>query len=197
VLALATRAGLGAASPLSDAPPVLTIALGLALVELSGYGYHRLAHRVPFLFRLHAVHHSAETMDWLASFRQHPLEIVLMTLAQNLPLVVLGVPLTDHALVILLLRVNTVFVHSNLRVPEALALLVATPSFHHRHHDRDREAKNFASVFPFLDRLFGTHDDAPAEAFGLEGTSSPSLVALLFGLGATGSRVSRRPRPRR
>ena len=56
---------------------VADIAVGLLLFELGGYAYHRLAHAVPALWRLHEIHHSSETMDWLASFRQHPLEIVL------------------------------------------------------------------------------------------------------------------------
>ena len=91
--------------------------VGLALFELAGYGYHRLAHRVPALWRLHEIHHSSETMDWLASFRQHPLEILLMTLAQNAPLVLLGIPLGAHATVLVLLKLATVFVHANIRVP--------------------------------------------------------------------------------
>ncbi|MCA9685723.1 MAG: sterol desaturase family protein, partial [Myxococcales bacterium] len=76
----------------SSLPTALAVPLGLLIFELVGYAYHRAAHAVPLLWRLHAVHHSAPQMDWLASFRQHPLEIVLMTLIQNLPLVLLGIP---------------------------------------------------------------------------------------------------------
>jgi len=177
----ASAIGLGAASPLSDLPPLLRVGLGLLIFELCGYGYHRLAHRVPWLWRLHRVHHSAPTIDWLASFRQHPLEIALMTAAQNLPLVVLGMPLGEHALVVLLLAVNTVFVHSNLRVPRVVERFVATPRFHHRHHDADRETANYASLFPWLDRLFGTHDASDATRVGLPEGSAAGFVALLLG----------------
>lgn len=176
----ATGLGLGAASPLAAAPPALRLALGLLVFELAGYAYHRLAHRVPFLWRLHRVHHSAPTMDWLASFRQHPLEIVLMTLAQNLPLVVLGMSIGEHAAVVLLLALNTVFVHGNLRVPRALERLIATPRFHHRHHDADAAPANFATLFPWLDRLFGTHDAADAGRIGLADGDDPGFVALLL-----------------
>jgi sterol desaturase/sphingolipid hydroxylase (fatty acid hydroxylase superfamily) len=145
----------------------LEVMLGLVIFELMGYGYHRLAHRAPFLSRLHDVHHSAETLDWLASFRQHPLEIALVTLVQNVPLVLLGLPLGSHALVLLLLRLHTVFVHSNVHVPEGpWTHLVATPRFHHRHHDRDRPDANFATLCPLLDHLFGTHDAARAGRLG-------------------------------
>lgn len=116
----ALLAALGALSarPLAHAGPFAQITLGLVVFEAMGYLYHRLAHAVPFLSRLHDVHHASTEMDWLASFRQHPLEIALLTLAQNAPLVLLGVPLGAHAAVVLLLRAHTVFVHSNLRVPE-------------------------------------------------------------------------------
>ena len=145
----------------------LEVMLGLVVFELMGYGYHRLAHRAPFLSRLHDVHHGAETLDWLASFRQHPLEIALVTLVQNVPLVLLGLPLGSHALVLLVLRLHTVFVHSNVRVPEGpWTHLVATPRFHHRHHDRDLPAANFATSCPLLDHLFGTHDAARAGRLG-------------------------------
>ncbi|MCA9712551.1 MAG: sterol desaturase family protein, partial [Myxococcales bacterium] len=127
----------------------LEIASGLLVFEIMGYAYHRAAHRVPVLWRLHAVHHSAEQLDWLASFRQHPLEIVLMTLVQNAPLVLLGIPLGAHVMVLLVIRLGTVFVHADLRVPEGWwTRVVATPGFHHRHHQRDGAVRNYASLFP-------------------------------------------------
>jgi sterol desaturase/sphingolipid hydroxylase (fatty acid hydroxylase superfamily) len=162
----------------------LEVGVGLVVFELMGYAYHRLAHAVPWLWRLHAVHHSSERMDWLASFRQHPLEIMLVTLCQNAPLVLLGLPLGSHALVLLLLRLNTVFVHADLELPRGPVMRVvsevfATPAFHHRHHQRDGIAKNFAAVFPWLDRLFGTHDAAPAGPVGLPTPMPRSFVGLL------------------
>jgi sterol desaturase/sphingolipid hydroxylase (fatty acid hydroxylase superfamily) len=159
------------------------IAVGLLLFELGGYAYHRLSHSVPALWRLHEVHHSSETMDWLASFRQHPLEILLLTLAQNAPLVLLGVPLGAHATVLVILKLATVYVHSNLRVPLGpLRFVVATPRFHHRHHQRDGAVANFASLFPFLDVVFGSYDgaDAAAGRFGVARPLPDSFVGLLL-----------------
>ncbi|MCA9698776.1 MAG: sterol desaturase family protein, partial [Myxococcales bacterium] len=169
----------------SSLPTALAVPLGLLIFELVGYAYHRAAHAVPLLWRLHAVHHSAPQMDWLASFRQHPLEIVLMTLIQNLPLVLLGIPLGEHALIVLLLAINTVFVHANLRVGRPggiLCKLVATPAFHHRHHDAEGPARNFASLLPVLDRLFGTHSEERARSFGLAGGvgARRGFVALML-----------------
>jgi sterol desaturase/sphingolipid hydroxylase (fatty acid hydroxylase superfamily) len=141
---------------------------GLLIFELFGYAYHRLAHRVPWLWRLHEVHHSSEAMDWLASFRQHPLEILLLTLAQNAPLVLLGMPLSTHVLLLVALRLNTVFVHANVRVPDGpWRYLIATPRFHHRHHERLGATRNFATLLPCIDLAFGTFSAAHSHDFGL------------------------------
>ena len=148
---------------------LLDVAGGLLLFEIAGYAYHRLAHRSRWLCRLHRVHHASPVLDWLASFRQHPLEIWLLTLAQNAPLVLLGIPLGAHATVVALLKIASVFVHANLRVPEGpWCLAVATPRFHHRHHQRGGAVRNYASLFPFIDRLFGTHSTETATALGLD-----------------------------
>ncbi len=143
-----------------------SLALGLMVTELGGYAYHLAAHRVEALWRMHRVHHSSERVDWLATFRQHPVEIVLMTVAQNLPLVLLGVPLLTHAFIVALIRTHTVFVHSTVRwdgfgprsnlVLEQLGKVIALPSFHHRHHDEGAPTANYASLFPWVDSLLRT-----------------------------------------
>jgi sterol desaturase/sphingolipid hydroxylase (fatty acid hydroxylase superfamily) len=160
---------------------VADVLVGLLLFELGGYAYHRLAHAVPALWRLHEIHHSSETMDWLASFRQHPIEILLVTLAQNVPLVLLGVPLAAHATLLVALKLATVFVHSNVRVPlRPLRFLVATPRFHHRHHQRGGPIANFASFLPLIDLLCGSYSDAASHRFGVDRRLPDSFLGLLL-----------------
>ena len=163
---------------------LLMLSLGVFLFELMGYLYHRVAHTNPLLWRLHRVHHSAQEMDWLASFRQHPLEIVLMTVVQNAPLVLLGLPLGEHVLVLLAIKVNTVFVHSNLQIPPGpWSSLFAMPHFHHTHHqlgDDKQRVVNFAAMFPWLDRLFGTYSTQRSTEFGLEEKTPTTFVRALM-----------------
>ena len=167
-------------SPFGHAHPGVGLAASLVLFEFGGYVYHRLAHRVPWLWRFHEVHHSSESLDFLAGFRQHPVEIVLMTLAQNAPLVLLGIPIGVHATLLVLLKVNTIFVHSNLDVRiGALRYVLATPRFHHRHHARDGASRNFASMLPLFDHLFGTASDEAADRFGLCEPMPTSFAGLL------------------
>lgn len=153
--------------PLGFLPGWAALPLGLIVFELAGYAYHRAAHRMPGLRRLHDVHHSSESMDWLAGFRQHPVEIALQTLAQNLPLVLLGLPLGQHAALAMILRLNTLFVHANVETPAWLGAFVATPRFHHRHHARDLPPANYATLFPWLDRVLGTYGADEGGPFGL------------------------------
>jgi sterol desaturase/sphingolipid hydroxylase (fatty acid hydroxylase superfamily) len=159
----------------------MQLLLGLLLFELGGYAYHRMAHALPLLWRLHQVHHSSRDMDWLAAFRQHPLEVILMTVFQNAPLVLLGIPLGSHALLLGLLRLHTVFLHANLRIAAGpWDHLIAMPTFHQRHHALHGEPCNYASLFPFLDRLFGSHRSERAHLFGAEGIHAEGFWRLLL-----------------
>jgi sterol desaturase/sphingolipid hydroxylase (fatty acid hydroxylase superfamily) len=137
---------------------------GLQLVEivlaseLLGYFVHRLSHRVPFLWRFHSVHHSAESLDWLAAHRQHPLEAVWLLGVANLPALALGFDVEPLAGFVLFQKLHTAFVHANANMGFGRATLVlASPQFHHWHHERRAESGNYASLLPFIDRLFGTY----------------------------------------
>jgi sterol desaturase/sphingolipid hydroxylase (fatty acid hydroxylase superfamily) len=140
------------------------------LSDLLIYWGHRLQHRVGFLWRFHAVHHSAEHLDWLAAHREHPLDTVYTVGLINLPAFVLGFPLETLAGLIAFRGVWAIYIHSNVRLPTGpLRVLLGAPELHHWHHDRDRDAGNYANISPLMDVLFGTYR-CPAhepEQFGL------------------------------
>jgi len=139
---------------------------GLAAGEFGFYWGHRWMHEVPFLWRFHAVHHSAEEMDWLVSSRAHPFDIVFGRLAGLVPMYALGLAQAANgrisgAVPVVFMLLGTMwgfFIHSNLRVRwEWLAPVVSTPAFHHWHHTNDEHVdRNYASILPVFDRLFGT-----------------------------------------
>ena len=52
-------------------PPSAAVREILVLTDLAQYWMHRAFHGVPLLWRFHRIHHSAETMDWLAGSRLH------------------------------------------------------------------------------------------------------------------------------
>jgi len=140
------------------------------LSDLIIYWAHRLQHNTPFLWRFHAVHHSAEHLDWLAAHREHPLDTIYTVGLINLPVFVLGLDL--HALVMFIYfrGIWAIYIHSNVRLPLPwIRWLIGAPELHHWHHDRDKDAGNYANISPVMDLLFGTYvcpNHEPA-AFGL------------------------------
>jgi sterol desaturase/sphingolipid hydroxylase (fatty acid hydroxylase superfamily) len=140
------------------------------LSDLLAYWGHRLQHRVGLLWRFHAVHHSAEHLDWLAAYREHPLDTVYTVGLLNLPLVLLGFPFPTLAGLFAFRGLWAVYIHSNVRLPLGpLRAVVGAPELHHWHHDRDRSAGNYANLSPLLDLLFGTYrcPDKGPERLGL------------------------------
>jgi sterol desaturase/sphingolipid hydroxylase (fatty acid hydroxylase superfamily) len=128
------------------------------LSDLLIYWGHRLQHRVGFLWRFHSVHHSAEQLDWLAAHREHPLDTVYTVGLINLPAFLLGFPLETLAGLIAFRGIWAIYIHSNVRLPIGpLRVLVGAPELHHWHHDRDRDAGNYANISPLMDLLFGTY----------------------------------------
>lgn len=130
------------------------------LTDLVQYWVHRAFHRVPLLWRFHAVHHSARSMDWMAGARMHFLEILALRGTTVIPMFVLGFSNTAMNSYIFTVYLYSTFVHANLRWRFSwIEKLLVTPRFHHWHHGIEREAidVNFAIHFPLLDRLFGTH----------------------------------------
>ena len=124
------------------------------------YWFHRAFHQVPFLWGFHAVHHSAQKMDWLAGSRMHIVEIIGLRSLTIIPMYVLGFAENALHIYILLVYLNATFVHANVRFNvEWLKPYMVTPRFHHWHHGIEKEAidVNFAIHFPWLDKLFGTY----------------------------------------
>jgi sterol desaturase/sphingolipid hydroxylase (fatty acid hydroxylase superfamily) len=133
--------------------------IALLLGDLGVYAIHRLQHTVPWLWRFHAVHHSAEEMDWLVGLRFHPLDLLLLRVASLGPLIALNLAPGAIALFVAVSGWQSSLVHANVRVPYGpLRWLLVSPDFHHWHHSAEREAydRNFASLVASWDVLFGT-----------------------------------------
>jgi sterol desaturase/sphingolipid hydroxylase (fatty acid hydroxylase superfamily) len=169
---------------------------GLVAREI-GYDWgHRLSHEIPFLWRFHSIHHSAEHVDFLVNTRAHPVDMVFSRFCGLVPMYVLGlagpVGASGSTVPVLVALIGTVwgfFIHANLRWRFGpLEWLVSTPAFHHWHHTRNGPInRNYASTLPWIDRIFGTHhlprEEWPA-AYGIEAKLPDSLTGqLLYPLG--------------
>ena len=163
----------------SGLPWLLQLALIMLLTDLAQYWVHRTFHRVPALWRFHAVHHSAQSLDWIAGARMHFIEVIVLRSLTATPMFALGFQESAIQVYILIVYVYSSFIHANIgwRFGK-LETIVVVPRFHHWHHGIEKEAidVNFAIHFPILDRLFGTHH-MPADrwptGYGIGGHSVP------------------------
>jgi sterol desaturase/sphingolipid hydroxylase (fatty acid hydroxylase superfamily) len=141
------------------------------LSDFCVYWGHRLQHNNAFLWRFHSTHHTAEHLDWLAAHREHPLDTIYTMGLINLPAFVLGFPLQTLAALIAFRGIWAIYIHSNVRLPlpAPLRMLIGAPELHHWHHDRDRNAGNYANISPLMDVVFGTYKcpDHEPTAFGV------------------------------
>jgi len=148
----------------------------LFLANLASYTAHRLAHTVPFLWRLHSIHHSVQEMDWLAAARLHPLDQAIERIFTIIPLFICGFTKATLGGYLVFAAFQAIFIHSNIRTRIGpLKWLVGTPEFHHWHHSDHPEAynRNFAGGMPLIDLVFGTLHMPPGEQPSHYGIDEP------------------------
>jgi len=145
-------------------PVWLQFLLAVFVADLAQALLHRAYHNLPWLWRFHAVHHSSRNMDWLAGSRIHLVEILLTRSAVLLPLVVLGFSADAVNGYVILVGVQAVLAHANLRLDFGwLEYVLVTPRYHHWHHARhaDYIDVNYAIHLPLVDMLMGTFRRPP------------------------------------
>jgi sterol desaturase/sphingolipid hydroxylase (fatty acid hydroxylase superfamily) len=142
--------------------------LAVLSTDLAFTVYHIAAHKVPFLWKFHRIHHSATSPNILASARLHPFESFLdwnfRVLFLNLCLGVESyffdiVPMKLFFIIMIARDVFNHFRHSHIWLSFGkLDYFFSSPALHQIHHSSDPKHfnKNFSSFFSFLDWIFGT-----------------------------------------
>ncbi len=143
-------------------PPVAQWIAGFLLLDLSFYYWHRANHAWPFLWRFHNAHHIDPDLDVSTSFRFHFVEIGLSAGFRAVQIALIGGSPLMFIAYELFFQANTLFQHSNVRVPigveRRLCFVLVTPRMHGIHHSRVRAENNanWSSVFSWWDRLHGS-----------------------------------------
>lgn len=157
--------------------------VGFLLLDLFFYYWHLLNHRIPLLWRFHNVHHIDPALDVSSGFRFHFGEVLFSTLFRVVQVSVIGMSFTTFAVYELVFQANTLFHHSNLRLPIRLERwlnkVIVTPRMHGIHHSQVRREtnSNYGVVFPWWDKLhrtLGLNIPQSEIEIGVPGYSSPA-----------------------
>jgi sterol desaturase/sphingolipid hydroxylase (fatty acid hydroxylase superfamily) len=167
--------------PVMNQPRWLIFVEMIFLLELTAYWSHRLCHTVPWLWRFHAVHHSARRLNWLSAGRFHPVNQLFTRVSNMLPLFCLGFPVDDAMKLFPFVAFSALLAHANLNLRFGpLSALLVGPVYHRFHHTLSREGgnKNFAGFCPVFDIVFGTFYLPPEDpgALGVDGEDVPDDV---------------------
>src|ERR1700730_7368935 len=113
----------------------------LLIIDLMRYAVHRLCHSVPWLWRIHLLHHSDQDFDFTNDLRFHPLDVALQFSGSMLVIWILAPPPVAVALSEALAIAGGMVAHANVELPKALERclrwVVITPGLHQIHHSLD------------------------------------------------------------
>lgn len=141
----------------------LQFSLSFLFFDFWMYVWHRLNHRLSFLWRFHQIHHSDSEMDVTTGIRFHPVEILLSWLIRVPLVILLGMNFTQLLFYEMIMQTIVFFHHSNFALPEKvdrlLRRVIVTPNMHRVHHSikKIETDSNYGSVFSFWDRFLGTY----------------------------------------
>ena len=133
------------------------------LLDFAMWLQHLLTHKVPFLWRLHKVHHADPDLDVSTAIRFHPGEIVFSVLWKAGWVLLLGVSAPVIVAFELWLVANAIFNHGNIYLPRGLdrflRRFLVTPDMHLIHHSVlvPEQHSNYGFALTVWDRLFGTY----------------------------------------
>jgi sterol desaturase/sphingolipid hydroxylase (fatty acid hydroxylase superfamily) len=148
-------------------PGWVVLILSILALDLAIYGQHRIFHAVPWLWRIHRVHHADQEFDVTTALRFHPLEILLSMAIKIAVVMMLGAPPIAVIVFEILLNATAMFNHGNVQLSAKtdryLRMLLVTPDMHRVHHSviRQETDSNFGFNLTWWDRVFGTYRNQP------------------------------------
>jgi sterol desaturase/sphingolipid hydroxylase (fatty acid hydroxylase superfamily) len=167
------------------------VIVSFVLLDLLAFVRHRLFHRVPLLWRFHAVHHTERDLGLGSTYRAHAGELLIGGLKTTFAAIVIGPSLLAFVVHEIVDNVWSQYQHTNVHLPRRVDAIVSrvlmTSAKHAVHHScaPHQTGSNYASVFAW-DRLFGTFrdDDPKTIVTGLDRYPSPlgfwDLLVLPF-----------------
>ncbi len=190
VALMAQHAGIGLFNVIAIPVWIAALVSFLAL-DLAIWAQHMVLHKVPFLWRLHRVHHCDTIMDVSTALRFHPFEILVSLAFKAAIIAALGAPAIAVLAFEIALGAGALFTHANIALPpwleRSLRFVLITPSLHVIHHSPNplETNSNFGFSFSFWDRIFGTYravrlePDGPIGLENWRGVRDQTFPAML------------------
>ncbi len=172
-----------------DSPFWIAAIVGYLAIDFGRYLQHYLMHRMPWLWRLHRIHHADLDYDFTVGVRFHPIEVLFTVIFVFIVIALLGAPPIAVLFAEVVVAISGMFVHANGRtsqwVERHVRLVFVTPDMHRIHHSMHIEEhnSNFSAVFSFWDRIFRTYVSDPVEShetmeIGLPDLRDPKCLTL-------------------
>ena len=193
----AVLAGYGPVGHLPVIVQAIAILLGLDFVQ---YWLHRLFHG-HVLWPFHAIHHSAEALDWSTTYRIHPVNQIIYGAGALALIRVFGFAPAAFAIIAPLNLLIGPLVHANVNWTFGpFRYVLVSPVYHRWHHSKDMAARdrNFAPTFPVWDLMFGTYympRGVLPDNYGVDGVPSHFLGQLIYPFRVYGERMGLRRKP--
>ena len=159
----------------------------LFVTDFLFYLWHRALHSISWLWDMHAVHHSDEEMNVLTGVRSHWTVFMFEAFTILLPAMIILGPSSKEVYSLVGISASWNFVaHSNIRFSfGSFSWVLVSPQLHRIHHSiyPEHRDKNFASLFPVWDIIFGTYYHPHSNEYpptGIVGLKHNSLWQLSF-----------------
>ena len=157
-------------------PLGVEIAAAIGVMSLCAYAYHRLSHHVPWLWKMHGIHHAPRKVN-VANYNVHQfLDAALHSMVTHLPVFLFGLSQPAVFAAIVFRVVQSYGAHANVDVELGrLNYVVVGPEQHRLHHSSEpRELGHYAVELPLWDLVFGSFTWKPARAPRRVGLPQPA-----------------------
>jgi sterol desaturase/sphingolipid hydroxylase (fatty acid hydroxylase superfamily) len=163
------------------------VCTAVVLMDYTLYLWHVLTHRVPALWRFHAVHHADLDLDASTAVRFHFGELTLSTPWRVAQILAIGTSPLALSIWQTGLLASILFHHSNLELPldieRRLSRLIVTPRMHGIHHsvlhgETESNWSSGLSVWDSLHRTLRLNVPQPGITIGVSGLQRTEDVGL-------------------
>ncbi|MBA3682643.1 MAG: sterol desaturase family protein [Bacteroidetes bacterium] len=149
-------------------PALISFIFGFLLLDCWMYWWHRMNHKLPFLWFFHKFHHKDTRLNSTSALRFHIGELLLSNFVRIFIFSFLGINAILLLIYSTVLFIVIVLHHANVKISTNVDLfirkIIVSPRMHRIHHSviRSETDSNYGSVFPFWDKLFYSYNKFPA-----------------------------------